>query len=160
MTVIKTFTLAQANDLLPELKSMLSAANQDLSDKSEVLAHAYALHENCEDNMSKVKAIKTDGEEEFSALRECRLNFQISIESLTQAKEDYVQALNFWLEEIAQTGVVLRDIKSGLLDFPAASDNFQYYLCWQANEPTIQYWHPINDGFVGRRTLAVLSEYL
>jgi hypothetical protein len=162
----KTFTLAQANALLPELKTMLATANQEITKNAEILANAYAVHENCEQAMSKIKAIKvTSGDssknkdDNLAELRDCRLNFQSSIEALSQAKQNYIQTLNFWLEEISQTGVILRDIKSGLLDFPARMDDFEYYLCWQANEDDIQYWHMMHDGFIGRRPLAVLSEY-
>jgi hypothetical protein len=163
MPLAKIFTLAEANALVPELKTMLATANQELTEKAETLANAYATHEGCEKEMSKVKVVKAsknDNENSLSTLRECRLNFQASIESLEQAKKSYIQTLNFWLEEILQTGVILRDIKSGLLDFPADSGSFKYYLCWQANEDDIQYWHLIDDGFMGRRPLAVLSEYL
>src|SRR5271156_6842513 len=120
MPAAKIFTLAEANALLPQLKTMLSSANQDLTEKAETLANAYAINENCEQEMSKVKVVKaskSDNENSLSALRECRLQFQASIESLEQAKKSYIQALNFWLEEISQTGVILRDIKAGLLDF-------------------------------------------
>jgi len=159
----KTFTLAEANELLPALKVILLSANKDLSEKAETLANADIAHENCERAMSKVKVVKGSNEDNnsgLSELRECRLNFQASIACLTQAKETYIDTLNFWLEEVSQTGVILRDIKSGLLDFPADSGNFRYYLCWQADEEKIEYWHLINDGFIGRRPLAVLSEYL
>ncbi len=166
MSAHKTFTLAQANALIPELKTMLAEANQEITKNAEILANAYAVHESCEQAMSKVKPIKVTGssssedkDDNLAELRNCRLNFQSSIESLSQAKQNYIQTLNFWLDEISQTGVILRDIKSGLLDFPASQDDFEYFLCWQANEDDIQYWHMMGDGFTGRRPLAVLSEY-
>ncbi len=162
-----TFTLAQANELLPKLKRMLLAANKELDQKANILADAYAQHERCEQEMDKVKAVKTPGQIDqssenipnFDRLRKCRLNFQTSIEGLYQAKQSYLETLNYWLEEISQTGVILRDIKSGLLDFPAQSGEFEYHLCWQAHEEDVQYWHMVNDGFMGRRPLTVLSEY-
>jgi len=167
MTQAQTFTLIEANALIPKLKTMLATANQELTENAEILANAYAAHEKCEQEMSKIKAVKvTSGESSdtdsdgLAALRQCRLNFQSSIEALSQAKENYIRVLNYWLEEISETGVILRDIKSGLLDFPASSGEFEYFLCWEASEDEIEYWHMINDGFIGRRPLAVLSEYL
>jgi hypothetical protein len=160
MSATKIFTLAEANALLPELRKMLSNANRDIIDKAETIAHAFAMQDSCEQEMSKVKVSRNNSESSISTLRECRLNFQASIESLEQAKKSYIQTLNFWLDEISQKGAIVRDIKSGLLDFPADSGNFQYYLCWQSNEDCIQYWHPTNDGFIGRRPLTRLSEYL
>jgi hypothetical protein len=163
MTDVKIFTLAEANILLPKLKTMLLSANRELTAKAESLAEAHVINEKCEKEMSKVKTVKGNGDQndsDLSHLRECRAKFQESIISLAQAKEEYIDTLNFWLEEITETGVILRDIKSGLLDFTADAGEFHYYLCWQADEEDIQYWHLINDGFIGRRPLAVLSEYL
>ncbi len=167
MPAHKTFTLAQANALLPKLKALLLEANKEITKNAETLADAYAVHDRCEEAMGKIKPVKVisnnnsaNEHDHINKLRDCRLNFQSSIESLSQAKQNYLETLNYWLEEITQTGVILRDIKSGLLDFPAQSDDFEYYLCWQANEDHIQYWHMINDGFMGRRPLVVLSEYL
>lgn len=163
MINVKIFTLAEANELLPKLKTMLFNANRELTEKAESLAEAHVINEKCEKEMSKVKTVKATGNQidsDLSNLRECRSQFQESITALAQAKEEYIDTLNFWLEEISQTGVILRDIKSGLLDFTADGGEFHYYLCWQANEEDIQYWHLINDGFAGRKPLAVLSEYL
>lgn len=58
-----------------------------------------------------------------------------------------------------ETGVNLRDIRSGLLDFPDRNGNFEYFLCWKLGEKDVQYWHPIDEGFIGRKPLAVLAEY-
>ena len=90
MPAAKIFTLAEANALLPELKTMLSSANQELTEKAETLANAYAMHENCEHEMSKVKVVKTSksgAETNLSLLRNVRLNFQESIEALEQAEK-------------------------------------------------------------------------
>ncbi len=146
---------------------MLGTANQELTIKAEALANAYAVYEKSEQEMTMVTAGKVsktealnENADDYSKLRECRLNFQDTIESLSQAKKNYIQALNFWFEEITDTGVILRDIKSGLLDFPASEDNFEYFLCWRLGEDEISSWHPINEGFIGRRSLAVLNEYV
>jgi len=167
MSAQQTFSFAQASALLPKLKTMLKAANQELMAKAEILANAYVYYEKCEQEMNKVKPGQSsrtnanDGvSDSFADLRQCRLNFQAAIESLSQAKQDYVQAINLWFDEISDTGVILRDIKTGLLDFPARNGSFEYYLCWQLDENEIGYWHMINDGFTGRRPLAVLNEYV
>jgi len=158
MSAQRTFSLSQANALLPELKTMLKTANQELTVKAEVLANAYVYYEKCEEEMSTTKpahSSKADAGNKsgFSDLRQCRLNFQAAIESLSQAKQDYLHTINFWFDEITDTGVILRDIKTGLLDFPAQSNGFEYFLCWCLEDSQIDYWHNINDGFTGRKPL-------
>jgi hypothetical protein len=167
MSTQRTFNFPEAKALLPKLKTMLKIANQELAAKAEILANAYVYYEKCEQEMNKVKPalssrpdMGTERDDGFADLRQCRLNFQAAIESLSQAKQEYVQTINFWFDEITDTGVILRDIKSGLLDFPARSDDFDYYLCWQLGENEIGYWHMITDGFPGRRPLAILNEYM
>ena len=57
-------------------------------------------------------------------------------------------------DELAADGIVLRDVDSGLLDFPArAEDGREYWLCWRSGEERVAWWHWPEDGFAGRRPL-------
>jgi hypothetical protein len=58
---------------------------------------------------------------------------------------------------IDQLGLTLRDIGSGLVDFPALVSGRQVWLCWQRGEPTVDWWHELDSGFSGRRPLAELA---
>jgi hypothetical protein len=49
--------------------------------------------------------------------------------------------------------VVLRDLETGLIDFPALRDGREVYLCWQEGEDEIAFWHEVDSGFAGRRPL-------
>ena len=51
-------------------------------------------------------------------------------------------------------GVVLRDLESGLVDFPSLRDGREVYLCWQEGEDEIAFWHEVDAGIAGRRPLA------
>jgi len=56
--------------------------------------------------------------------------------------------------ELAGEDIVLRDLDSGLVDFPAVSPSGRpYWLCWVAGEPEVAWWHWPEDGFAGRRPL-------
>jgi hypothetical protein len=57
------------------------------------------------------------------------------------------------LAELAEIGVVLRDIDRGLVDFPAVFDDREVYLCWQLDEDEVAYWHDLESGFGGRQPL-------
>ncbi len=66
--------------------------------------------------------------------------------------------------EIESTGGLLKDIDLGLVDFPfeigeAADGEVEVgFLCWQYGEPSIVAWHPLDDGFAGRRPLPGASK--
>ncbi len=49
-------------------------------------------------------------------------------------------------------GILVKGIDQGLVDFPHIRGNGEeVYLCWMMGEDDIRYWHPIEDGFAGRR---------
>jgi hypothetical protein len=50
-------------------------------------------------------------------------------------------------------GIVLRDLDSGLIDFPAIRDEEEIYLCWIDGETEIGHWHSLDAGYAGRQPL-------
>jgi hypothetical protein len=54
---------------------------------------------------------------------------------------------------ILDTGVQIKDINIGLLDFPALRDGREVYLCWQYGEGDIAFWHEVEAGFAGRQPI-------
>ena len=56
-------------------------------------------------------------------------------------------------DEIADLGVALRDLATGLCDFPAVIEGRPVYLCWRLGEPEVGWWHPRDAGVAGRRPL-------
>jgi hypothetical protein len=52
-----------------------------------------------------------------------------------------------------QRGIIVRDLDSGLIDFPAVRDGDEIYLCWIDGEPDIGFWHELDTGYSGRRPL-------
>lgn len=63
------------------------------------------------------------------------------------------QTISSALEQIQSTGCVVKDLDSGLLDFPALIDNQEVYLCWRFGEDRIRFYHGIKEGFAGRKPL-------
>jgi hypothetical protein len=57
------------------------------------------------------------------------------------------------LDRLREWSIELRDVSSGLVDFPAEINNQDAYLCWRLGEPEVAYWHSPDDGFAGRRPL-------
>jgi hypothetical protein len=56
-------------------------------------------------------------------------------------------------QEINDSGIILKDAKLGLVDFPTLWEDREVYLCWHLGESNIQFWHEIDIGFAGRQPL-------
>jgi hypothetical protein len=54
------------------------------------------------------------------------------------------------LEEL---GCVLKDMGTGLIDFPAVRLGTRVWLCWKLGEETVSFWHSLNEGFAARRPI-------
>lgn len=58
------------------------------------------------------------------------------------------------LRQIDAMGVLVKDLDSGLIDFPTLRDGREVYLCWRLGEGgRIAWWHEIEAGFAGRQPL-------
>jgi len=55
---------------------------------------------------------------------------------------------------IEESGVQLKDLEIGLVDFAAEHDGRTVLLCWQYGEPEVAFWHGVDEGFAGRKPLA------
>ena len=62
------------------------------------------------------------------------------------------------LAELEHKGIVLRDPKRGLIDFPALHAGREVLLCWQLGEDGLEWWHLPEEGFAGRRPLPLPPE--
>ena len=71
-----------------------------------------------------------------------------------QAVIDQMQAA---VERLDGWDITLRDIESGLIDFPALVNGRQVWLCWRLGEGTIAWWHELTTGVAGRRPLVELE---
>lgn len=58
------------------------------------------------------------------------------------------------IDEITALGCDVKSVEEGLVDFPAQCGRRIVYLCWKVGENEICYWHELNTGFAGRRSLA------
>ena len=119
------FTLGEANAILPRLSDLLSQLREAKDELTDEEAHE-ALSE----------AAPANGGGDHGK--------QVGVAFLE------VRRL---LETIEQSGIVLRDIDRGLVDFPAVVDGREIYLCWELGEDEIGYWHDLDAGYGGREPL-------
>ena len=71
-----------------------------------------------------------------------------------QAVIDQMQAA---VERLDAWDVTLRDIETGLVDFPALVSGRQVWLCWRLGEGDVAWWHELSAGVAGRRPLTELA---
>ncbi|HWH36892.1 MAG TPA: DUF2203 domain-containing protein [Candidatus Limnocylindrales bacterium] len=75
---------------------------------------------------------------------------QTEIREIVRRMQAIVTDLDAW-------GIALRDIGSGLIDFPALASGRPIWLCWRLGEDDINWWHEADAGFDSRRPLAELT---
>jgi hypothetical protein len=68
-------------------------------------------------------------------------------------RDRLTESLRSALEKIQATGCVVKDLDSGLLDFPALINNEEVYLCWRLGEERIRFWHRQDEGFAARKPI-------
>jgi hypothetical protein len=81
-------------------------------------------------------------------------------EQLSQREQevrDIVRRMQLDVAQIDAWGITLRDIPSGLIDFPALANGRPIWLCWRLGEDDIEWWHETNVGFDGRQPLSELT---
>ncbi|HNA89491.1 MAG TPA: DUF2203 domain-containing protein [Anaerolineales bacterium] len=61
--------------------------------------------------------------------------------------------LDVLIHRLQDMNIEVKDLASGLIDFPALRDGRIIYLCWQYNEESIQFWHEVDAGFAGRQRI-------
>ncbi|TML85328.1 MAG: DUF2203 family protein [Actinobacteria bacterium] len=67
--------------------------------------------------------------------------------------EDEARAIAQLVDEIHALGAQVKDIDTGLLDFPSLREGEEVLLCWRVGEDDIRYWHTLDGGFAGRQPL-------
>jgi hypothetical protein len=67
---------------------------------------------------------------------------------------DQMQAM---VDRIDAWGITLRDIDTGLVDFPALVNGRQVWLCWRLDDGPVEWWHELDTGIAGRLRLADLT---
>ncbi len=142
--VSRFYSLDDANALLPDL-ALVVARLRDERDELVGLRDAYRDREGL--LIGGVIAGDPAAGEDDPELRRLRLRMRGIV--------DQMQADVAWLDE---RSIVLRDIATGLLDFPALVSGRQVWLCWRLGEADVAFWHETDDGFAGRRSLATLPD--
>lgn len=130
----RSFTLDEAQSLLPVLESLLRTAIggkkliEAVDAELQELAHRVFLSGGLLVNIIQVARRKAE-------------------------RERTIQRVKDTLAEIDATGVQVKDLDIGLLDFPCQVEGRTVLLCWKLGEQGITHWHDTSEGFAGRKPI-------
>jgi hypothetical protein len=121
------FTLKQANEMLPSIIKKF-------------------------DNIVKMEDEVNRIQTEFGT----NPKYMASFKDYSIKKQELNSAItNFYksIEDLESTGVSIKSIDQGLLDFPSLMFNEEVWLCWKQGETEIKFWHGKDEGFNGRKPI-------
>ena len=130
----KTFTLSEAQTLLPVLEALLRKAQAAGTRAGELESEMQQL----------TQRIFLSGGMHVNVVQAARRRAE---------REKTLQEARDTLLEIDEIGVQVKDLENGLLDFPCVVDGQTVLLCWKLGEKEIGFWHTTEDGFAGRKPL-------
>lgn len=123
----KYFTVEEANRLIPQIQAMVEQLRQE---RRRLLRHRPTAEATAQ------QAGGNGGGSDAGAYL-----------------SDYWQTFGRSLARLQATGVVLKDVNRGLVDFPHWREGREVYLCWEYGEERIDYWHETDSGYSGRQPL-------
>jgi hypothetical protein len=129
---MKTFTLDEAQSLLPVLESLLKRAIDGKRSAEEVDTSLTEL----------ARRIYISGGMRVDSAK---------VASLRSELEAHLQRVRESITEIDSIGVQVKDLDAGLLDFPCRVDEQIVLLCWRMGEQAFDHWHPVDSGFRDRQ---------
>lgn len=131
---MKTFTLEEAQSLLPVVESLLRRAIEGKQSAEQVDSGLSDL----------ARRIYLSG------------GMKVDVSSVARQRaemESHLQRARESIAEIDSIGVQVKDLDTGLIDFPCRLDDDVVLLCWRMGEPSIEHWHTMESGFQGRQPL-------
>jgi hypothetical protein len=154
------FDLDEANATIPEVRSILESLRDQRSElirlRDDVLAHGAG--EARSDAPAEANARRSGGRPPEAPGDETPSGpIETDVRVLRLRMQGVIDRMQAGVVRIDELGVTLRDIESGLIDFPALASGRQIWLCWRLGEDDVVWWHELSDGFGGRRALADLS---
>jgi hypothetical protein len=131
---LKTFTLEEAQAVLPVVEALLKRALAARGSAVEI-----------EDELQQLKQrIFVSGGMRVDVLSVVRRRDALAL---------YEQQVEETVAEINSIGVEVKNLDTGLLDFPCMLDSEVVLLCWKQGESRITHWHTQQDGFRGRKPI-------
>jgi len=127
----------------------------DIDDATARLAEVRPLLEGLRRDRARI----AEAQAELEAFRATNGNARHADEIGRREREmaGIVSRMEAAVQQLEDWDVTLRDIGSGLIDFPALANGRPIWLCWRLEDTGIGWWHETSEGFAGRKPLAELT---
>jgi len=132
--VFKYYTPQEANKALPEVKRKFSLI---VSLRDQIVKMQEGLQRMIDSNAK------------LDLYMEKKQELNVAVSNLYKA-----------IEDLESTGIMIKSVDEGLLDFPSMRFNEEVWLCWKAGEGEVKFWHGKDEGFGGRKPLPISDESL
>jgi len=122
----RLFTLEEASQVIPRLRTLLIQASEEWRKMREL-------------------------NPEIQKVRD-----KVPLDGFSPVGVQYIECVShlmYVLNQVKEMGVHIKDVDKGLVDFPYMRNGKVVYLCWHLGEDSIGYWHDIEAGFAGREPL-------
>jgi hypothetical protein len=138
--VTRFYAIDEANAALPEVERILAALRDQ---RVELIALRDRV----------VAASPPDDETPTAGTAE-------RIRLLRLGMQGLIDQMQAGVARLVELDITLRDIPTGLIDFPALFSGRPIWLCWRLGEAAVEHWHPHDEGFDTRRPLGELPSGL
>ena len=153
------FDLDEANATIPQVRTILESLRDQRAElirlRDEVLAHG--AEEARSDAPAEANVRGGGGRSDPPAEDGTTGASDTDVRVLRLRMQGVIDRMQAGVVRIDELGVTLREIETGLIDFPALANGRQIWLCWRLGEDDIAWWHELTEGFGGRHALADLS---
>ncbi len=134
LSMPRFFTLTEAESILPKVEREIREA-----------LGMYVAHRECESKLQ-------DAFRRITMLGGSMVNRQ-EISELKERQQEIASRLNDAVQKIHSYGCQIKDLETGLLDFPTLYRGAEVLLCWRFGEKGIHFWHGLEEGFQGRKRI-------
>ncbi|MBS3145534.1 DUF2203 domain-containing protein [Candidatus Woesearchaeota archaeon] len=127
----KYFSLKQAEKLIPKLEKRISK----LMEINRII--------------TLLNTVNVAYDDEFEGLSD----------EIQRHKETHQASFEFYkeIEALLEIGVIVKDLEQGLVDFHSIYYGREIFLCWKLGERKIEFWHEVEDGYLGRQHISLLE---
>jgi hypothetical protein len=124
----KYFTVEEANRTLPLVRRIVS--------------DIVATHDEIRRRLEEARRL----DPEVAAQLTRRRALEAELRQLTDR-------VNGFIGELEEIGALFKGFEEGLIDFYGKLDGRAVFLCWRLGEESVEWWHELDAGYVGRQRL-------
>jgi hypothetical protein len=162
--VTRFFDLDEANATLPEVRTILEGLRDERTElirlRDQVLEHQASSEAPSETpteaNVPGTGRSSEPGESPASGERHDGAA-DAKVRVLRLRMQGVIDQMQAGVARIDELGITLREIETGLIDYPALANGRQIWLCWRLGEDDVAFWHELGEGFGGRQALVDLT---